>query len=323
MAGLLTTSVGSFPKPEYLRKARTQYARKEIDRDTLEALERQATREWIDFQETIGIDILVDGEQDRGDMVTFFAENLEGFSISGLVRSYGNRYYRKPVAVGPIRRTAPITVEMWRYAQGLTRKPIKGMLTGPYTICDWSFNEHFESREAFMMEVAEVVNQEALGLQEAGAQYIQIDEPAISTRPDEIDLAIEAMKVATRGLTATTITHICYGDFARIYPRMLDIPVDVFDLETANSSYDLLDILSQHPFNKILSVGVVDVHSHVIESADEVAEGLRRSLKLVPPEQLLVAPDCGLKTRTVEEAKDKLRVVQEGVHKVRSELGLN
>ena len=322
MSALLTTSVGSLPKPPYLRKARAQYSRKELDRKDLLELEKQSTREWVQVQEEIGLDILVDGEQDRGDMVTYFAENLEGFAISGLVRSYGNRYYRKPIAVGPIRRHKPITIEMWRYAQGLTQKPVKGMLTGPYTICDWSFNEYFDSREAFVMELAEFVHQEALDLEAAGARYIQIDEPAISTRPEELDLAIQAMGVVTEGLTATTITHICYGDFAKIYPRMLDIPVDILDLELANSGYQLLEVFQQHPFGKKVSVGVVDVHNHVIESPEEVAEGLRRVLAQFSPEQVLVDPDCGLKTRTVEEAKEKLRVVQQGVDMIKKELGI-
>ncbi len=309
--------------PPYLRKARAQYSRKELDRKDLLELEKQSTREWVQVQEEIGLDILVDGEQDRGDMVTYFAENLEGFAISGLVRSYGNRYYRKPIAVGPIRRNEPITIDMWRYAQGLTKKPVKGMLTGPYTICDWSFNEYFDSREAFVMELAQFVHQEAMDLEAAGARYIQIDEPAISTRPEELDLAIQAMGVVTEGLTATTITHICYGDFAKIYPRMLDIPVDILDLEMANSGYQLLEVFQQHSFGKKISVGVVDVHSHVIESPEEVAEGLRRVLNQFPPEQILVDPDCGLKTRTVEEAKEKLRVVRQGVDMIKKELGID
>ena len=322
MSGLLTTSVGSFPKPPYLTQARIRFARGEISREELLKLEKQATKEWIDIQEEIGIDILVDGEQYRGDMVTYFAENLEGFSISGLVRSYGNRYYRKPIATGPIRRKNPITSDMWKYAQSLTNKPVKGMLTGPYTICDWSFNEYFDSREAFVMELAQFVHQEAMDLQEAGAKYIQIDEPAVSTRPEEIDLAIKAMKVVTEGITATTITHICYGDFAKIYPRMLDIPVDIFDLEMANASFNLLDVFTKHPFTKKLSMGVVDVHNHAIENPNQVVDGLHRALKQFSPEQLLVDPDCGLKTRTVEEAKDKLKVMQEGVNRVKKEIGI-
>ncbi len=321
MDPLTTTSVGSFPKPPYLRKARGRHSRGEMDRQELRGLELQATREWIEAQEEIGIDILVDGEMDRGDMVTFFAENLEGFAISGLVRSYGNRYYRKPIATGPIRRRRPVTVDTWKYAQGLTDKPVKGMLTGPYTICDWSFDEYFPSREAFMMNVAEFVRDEARDLEAAGARYIQIDEPALSTRPEEIDIAIRAMGVVTEGLSATTITHICYGDFARIYPRMLDMPVDIFDLEMANSGYQLMDVFASHPFNKMLSAGVVDVHSHEIEAPEEVAEGVRRVLTQFSPDRLLIDPDCGLKTRTVEEAKAKLRAVRKGVDLVKEQLG--
>jgi 5-methyltetrahydropteroyltriglutamate--homocysteine methyltransferase len=173
------------------------------------------------------------------------------------------------------------------------------------------------------MELAEFVHQEALDLEAAGARYIQIDEPAISTRPEELDLAIQAMGVVTEGLTATTITHICYGDFAKIYPRMLDIPVDILDLEMANSGYQLLEVFQQHPFGKKVSVGVVDVHNHVIESPEEVAEGLRRVLAQFSPEQVLVDPDCGLKTRTVEEAKEKLRVVRQGVDMIKKELGID
>ena len=310
----MTTSVGSFPKPPYLRKARGRVSRGEMDRQELRDLELQATREWIEAQEEIGIDILVDGEMDRGDMVTFFAENLEGMGISGLVRSYGNRYYRKPIATGPIRRKRPVTLDTWKYAQSLTDKPVKGMLTGPYTI--------FPNREAFIMNVAEFVRDEARDLEAAGARYIQIDEPALSTRPEEIDVAIRAMGVVTEGLSATTITHICYGDFAKIYPRMLDMPVDIFDLEMANAGYQLLDVFTTHPFRKMLSAGVVDVHSHRIEGPEEVADGLRRILTQFSPDKVLVDPDCGLKTRTVGEAKDKLKAVKRGVDLVKAELGV-
>ena len=322
MGALLTTSVGSFPKPPYLRKARGRYSRGEMDRQELRELELKATREWIEAQEEIGIDILVDGEMDRGDMVTYFAENLDGFAISGLVRSYGNRYYRKPIATGHIQRRQPVTLDTWKYAQSLTKKPVKGMLTGPYTICDWSFDEYFPNREAFIMNVAEFVRDEARDLEAAGATYIQIDEPALSTRPEEIDIAIRAMGVVTEGLTATTITHICYGDFAKIYPRMLDMPVDIFDLEMANSGYQLMDVFAAHPFRKMLSAGVVDVHSHQIEPPEEVAEGVRRVLTQFSPDQILADPDCGLKTRTVEEAKAKLKAVRMGVDLVKEQLGV-
>jgi 5-methyltetrahydropteroyltriglutamate--homocysteine methyltransferase len=318
--GLWTTSVGSLPKPDDLTAARSRYARKEIDRAELRALEERATKEWIDFQESIGTDLIVDGEQYRGDMVAFFAEALPGFEIGGLVRSYGNRYYRKPIAVGPVGREAPATVEWWKYAQSLTKSPVKGMLTGPYTICDWSFNEHYATRRDFVLDLAKVIRDEALDLERAGARFIQIDEPAASTRMDELDLVIEAMRIVTEPLSAHTITHICYGDFHRAYPKMLDIPVDQIDLEFANSEYSLLDEFSANPFTKYIGLGVSDVHSHVIEPVDEIAEGIRRTLKHIPPERIFVDPDCGLKTRTVDEAKAKLTNIAKAVEVVRSEL---
>lgn len=228
-SGLLTTSVGSLPKPPYLIQARNRLSRKEISREELTNLERRATAEWIRAQEELGLDILVDGEMYRGDMVEYFAENMEGFAISGLVRSYGNRYYRKPIAVKRVERTRPITIQMFQYVQSLTRKPVKGMLTGPYTIADWSFNECYPSREAFILDLARVVHEEAVDLEKAGALYIQIDEPAISTRPEELGLAIRALGIVTHGLKAHTITHICYGAFAQIYPEMLKLPVDQID----------------------------------------------------------------------------------------------
>ncbi|MDQ4142136.1 MAG: methionine synthase [Actinomycetota bacterium] len=318
--GLWTTSVGSLPKPDYLTKARSRYARKEIDRQELRELEQRATREWIEFQDSIGTDLIVDGEQYRGDMVAFFAEELPGLEIGGLVRSYGNRYYRKPIATGPVGRDHPVTVDWWKYAQSLTNRPVKGMLTGPYTICDWSFNEHYGSRRDFVLDLARVIRDEALDLEKAGARYIQIDEPAASTRMDELDLVIEAMGVVTEPLEAHTITHICYGEFHKAYPKMLDIPVDQIDLEFANSEYSLLDRFAEEPFTKYIGLGVVDVHSHVIEPVEEIVDGIHRALKHIPPERMFVDPDCGLKTRTVDEAKTKLTNIRKAVETVRADL---
>jgi 5-methyltetrahydropteroyltriglutamate--homocysteine methyltransferase len=320
--GLWTTTVGSFPKPPELERARNRFAKGEIGAEELHRLEREETARCIRMQEEIGLEILVDGELYRGDMTTYFAERMAGFAISNPVRSYGNRYYRKPVAVGPIRRTEPLTVEWWKYAQSLTPKPIKGMLTGPYTMMDWAFNEHYPTREAMAMDLAEAVREEALALQEAGARYIQIDEPAISVRPEELPLAIRAFGRAVQGLKAKTITHICYGDFDVIYPALLDLPVDQIDLEMANSRYDLLERFRAHPFTKEIGFGVLDVHSHRIETKDEVKDGLRRALEVLPPERIYVDPDCGLKTRTVEEARKKLEVMVAAVREVRAERGI-
>jgi 5-methyltetrahydropteroyltriglutamate--homocysteine methyltransferase len=318
--GLWTTSVGSLPKPDYITKARGRAARGEIDRAELHELEKRATREWIEFQNSIGTDLVVDGEQYRGDMVAYFAEEMPGLEIGGLVRSYGNRYYRKPIATGPVGRDHPITVPWWEYAQSLTEAPVKGMLTGPYTICDWSFNEHYTSRREFVLDLARAVRDEAFDLERAGARYIQIDEPAASTRMDELDLVIEAMHIVTEPLSVHTITHICYGDFHRAYPKMLDIPVDQIDLEFANSEYALLEDFSEKPFTKNIGLGVVDVHTHRIEPVEEIAEGIRKSLKLIPPERMFVDPDCGLKTRSVDEARSKLTNIKAAVDIVRGEI---
>jgi 5-methyltetrahydropteroyltriglutamate--homocysteine methyltransferase len=321
--GLWTTQVGSLPKPPEILAARADRAKGRISRDELRRLERAATEDWVRFQDELGMDVIVDGEQYRGDMVAFFAEEIEGFTQGGLVRSYGNRYYRKPVVTGELRRTHPITLEWWQFAQSLTERPVKGMLTGPYTICDWSFDEHHDTREDLVMALAEIIRQEAEDLAAAGARFIQIDEPAVSTRMDELELAIKALGVVTGGLDGVhTITHICYGDFHHAYPKMLELPVDQIDLETTNSDFDLLEEFREHPFTKSIGLGVVDSHSHRIESPEQVADGIRRSLEVIPADRTFVDPDCGLKTRTVDEAKAKLRVVVEGTRRVREEVGL-
>jgi 5-methyltetrahydropteroyltriglutamate--homocysteine methyltransferase len=321
--GLLTTTVGSFPKPDYLTQARNQFSLGRISREELAALERQATAEVICLQEEVGLDILVHGEMERGDMVAYFAELLsESMAIGGLVRSYGNRYYHKPIITGKLHWQGPMTVEMWRYAQSLTDKPVKGMLTGPYTMVDWSFDEHYESRREAVLDMAAVIHQEAVELEKAGARYIQVDEPAASTRPEEMELVSQGLAVVTEGLRAKTITHMCYGDFARIFDQIVHLPVDQLDIETANSDYDLLELFRRHRFDKEVALGVVDVHDHRVETVAEVKEGIRRGLEVLPPQRLYIDPDCGLKTRTWEEAAAKLRVMVQAVREVRRELGL-
>jgi 5-methyltetrahydropteroyltriglutamate--homocysteine methyltransferase len=253
-------------------------------------------------------------------MVAYFAEQLPGFKQSSLVRSYGNRYYRKPIIVDRIRRPRPITVGGGKFAQGLTSRPVKGMLTGPYTIMDWSFNEHYPSRRATTLAIAKVIHDEAKDLERAGAQYIQIDEPAISTRLDEIDLAIEALGIVTKGLKAKTITHICYGNFHALAPKLQKLPVDQIDLEFANRKFDLLSDFKKMRFTKEVGLGLVDVHSHRIEPVEEIAANLRSCLKVFKPERIFPDPDCGLKTRSVEEAKGKLRNMVEAARLVREEL---
>ena len=314
-----TTSVGSFPKLPSLMRARGDFAKGKISAAALQAEEEKATAFWMETQEEIGLDILVDGEQYRGDMVAYFAERMPGFEIGDLVRSYGNRYYHKPIISGEMRWPGPITVEWWKFAQRCTSRPVKGMLTGPYTVMDWSFNEHYPDRKAACLALAREIRKEVEALIEAGAKIIQIDEPATSVRPEELPLVAEAMQIVTEGLPAYFITHICYGAFRLIYPAMLDIPVDNFDLEMANNQLSLLDLFREHRFGKDISFGVVDVHSHVTEDVATVEKRLEQALEVLSPEQVWVDPDCGLKTRTVEETLEKLRVVVEATRPLREQ----
>jgi 5-methyltetrahydropteroyltriglutamate--homocysteine methyltransferase len=304
-----TTSVGSLPKPDYLMQARGKFNRGSLSKDELTKLERQATEFWIRKQEELGVDVLVDGEQYRGDMVAYFADTMKGFELGGLVRSYGNRYYHKPVIVSEVKWPHPITVEWWKFAQSLTSKPVKGMLTGPYTVMDWSFNEYYPDRKSATMALAVEIRKEVEALVEAGAKVIQIDEPATSVRPEELPIMIESMQVVTEGLPAYFITHMCYGAFELIYPDLLKSPVDNFDLAISNSKTDLIGIFEKHPFTRDISVGVVDVHSHVIEDLETVRGRIKRALEVFPRESIWVDPDCGLKTRSVDEAVSKLEVL--------------
>jgi 5-methyltetrahydropteroyltriglutamate--homocysteine methyltransferase len=331
MSALVTTAVGSYPKPDYLARARSQFSQGKLDREELQKLERQATEYWIRSQEQLGLDVLVHGEMERGDMVAYFAgepggRTIEGMRLGGLVRSYGNRYYHKPVIAGKLAWPGPMTVEMWRYSQGLTDRPVKGMLTGPYTMVEWSFDEHYPSRRDAVLDMAKVIRREVEELVKAGARYIQIDEPAIHTRPrQDFDLAVEAMERVVEGIDCEFHTHICYGEVELIYPDMLRLPVKQIHLAFKNTNFAYLKLLEEHPFDsdKDLGVGVVDVHTHVLEPVAEVKDGIRRTLELLPPERVWILPDCGLKTRTVEEAEGKLRVMMDATREVKRELELD
>ncbi len=323
---LTTSAVGSYPKPAPLVQARTAYAQGKITREELWELEKEATAFWIRVQEEVGLDVLVHGEMERGDMVAYFAELMpQSMKIGGLVRSYGNRYYHKPVIVDRLRWPGPMTVDMWRYAQSLTTRPVKGMLTGPYTMVEWSFDEFYPTRREAVMDMARVLREEVRALVEAGCRYIQIDEPAIHTRPEEdFALAVEAFRLVVEGIDAIFHTHICYGEVEKIYPQMLQLPVRQIHLALKNTDFEYLKLLEEHPWppDKELGAGVVDVHVRRIETPEEVAEGIRRVLRHVPPERVWVLPDCGLKTRTVEEARAKLEAMIGGVRLVKQELGL-
>ncbi len=314
---LPTTAVGSLPKPPEILEAR----RKGWGAKKLEPLEKNAIRRWIKIQEEIGLDVLVDGEFYRGDMVAYFAQNLEGFRMGGLVRSYGNRYYRKPIIVKEVKYRKPITVKWWKFTQSLTKKPVKAILTGPYTMMDWSFNEYYPDREQACLALAKELRKEVRNLYKAGARIIQIDEPAISARPQELPLAKKAMEIMVHGLDDVYfICHICYGAFEYIYPQMLELPIQNFDLEMSNSELDLMELFHRHPFTKDISFGVIDVHSHIIETVDQVKERIQKALNVLNPRQIWVDPDCGLKTRTEEEAIGKLKAMVEATRQVRASI---
>jgi 5-methyltetrahydropteroyltriglutamate--homocysteine methyltransferase len=327
---LTTTAVGSYAKPDYLTKARTEFSQGKIDRAALEKLEKQATEYWIRVQEKVGLDVLVHGEMERGDMVAYFSGEpggnpIKGMKLGGLVRSYGNRYYHKPIIHDKLEYPGPMTVDMWKYAQGLTDRPVKGMLTGAYTMVEWSFDEYYPSRRDAVLDMARIIRAEVEELVKAGAKYIQIDEPAIHTRPDEdFGLAIEAMHATVDGIDAEFHTHICYGEVERVYTEMLKLPVKQIHLAFKNTDFAYLDLIREHgyPEDKDLGVGVTDIHTRFIEDVEDVKNGLRRTLELLPPERLWILPDCGLKTRTVEESEAKLRVMVDAVRDIKRELGI-
>ena len=303
------TAVGSYPKPRSLKVARSRFGRGQASAEELQRATDEALEFWIREQERIGLDVLVHGEMERGDMVAYFADEMDGFERGGLVRSYGNRYYHKPIIVGEVRWRRPMTVDTWRRAQALTDRPVKGMLTGPYTMMDWSFVDYYRNRREAALALAREIRNEVEALVEAGCRIVQIDEPATSVRPSEIELVAEVGHVVTDGLPAYFINHICYGRFAPVYPALLELPVDNFDMEASNSRMDLLDLFGGEPPRRDITVGVVDSHSHVVETPEQVMERARAARAVLPDEAIWLDPDCGLKTRTVEESVAKLEAI--------------
>jgi 5-methyltetrahydropteroyltriglutamate--homocysteine methyltransferase len=328
---LITTAVGSYAKPPYLTKARTEFSQGKISREELDKLEKQATEYWIRVQEKVGLDVLVHGEMERGDMVAYFSGEaggnpIKGMKLGGLVRSYGNRYYHKPIIFDKLEWPGPMTVDMWKYSQGLTDRPVKGMLTGAYTMVEWSFDEHYPTRRDAVLDMARVIRREVEALVDAGARYIQIDEPAIHTRPEaDFDMAVEAMQVTVDGIDAEFHTHICYGEVEKIYPAMLRLPVKQIHLAFKNIDFSYLDLIDEFGYDedKDLGVGVTDVHTRFVEDVADVKDGIKRTLKRLPPERLWIYPDCGLKTRTVEESEAKLKVMVDAVAEIKEELGIS
>jgi 5-methyltetrahydropteroyltriglutamate--homocysteine methyltransferase len=308
---MTTTTIGSFPKPVEIRRARWQHSEGEIEEAALREVEDRALESTLRAQEELGLDLLVDGQLDRSDMVTFFAEKLEGFEIGGFVRCWGNRYYRKPRLVGEVGRADALSVDRWRTAQQRAGRPVKAIVTGPYTLMDWSFDEHYRSRKAACTALAEVIRAEVADLAAAGATEIQLDEPAIGARPEEMELVHEAIALVTRDVReqARIWLYAGYGDLKPVMGQLLGFPVDALLLEMAHSEYAALDAIAGLPPEMLLGGGVVDAIDPRVETADEIQLRIERLQRVVPAERLVVTPDAGLRTLTAGQAEGKLRAM--------------
>ena len=310
---LPTTTIGSFPQTKEVRKTRRDYKNGLISKDEYE----KKIKEFIDYcikvQEEIGLDILVHGEFERNDMVEYFAEFLEGvtFSQNGWVQSYGSRCVKPPIIFGDINRPKPMSVDWITYAQSKTKKIVKGMLTGPVTMINWSFVRDDLKREFVYKQMALAISDEIKDLQDAGIKIIQVDEAAFkegyplrSENKDEYErVTVESFKIATAVAKAKTQihTHMCYSDFNDIMPAIDALDADVISIETARNGNRILEAFKTYDYQKEIGVGVYDIHSPRVPSVEEIKKEIEDRLKVFPPNRLWINPDCGLKTRKWEE----------------------
>jgi len=319
-----TTVVGSYPKLPPAKEALRKLRKGEAGEDEVRPLFEEAIRGVVADQIEAGVDIISDGEQTREDMVVYFAERVKGYMPGEWVKIFDNVYFRKPIIYSRVEWTRPLTVQDWqtaaKYSQG---RPVKGILTGPYTMVEWSFDLHYGDRYEAIIALAKEIRKEIDALVAAGARYIQVDEPALSTRPwrEEAEIAKEALNILFRGVEAKRIVHICFGRIEEILPYILDFPVDQFDLEFKNSDFRLLPYLKEYGFNKELGYGVIDVHSTQIETVQEVLRDIERIMRLgiLPPEKIYIDPDCGLKRLPRGIAKAKLRNMVEAARIARDQ----
>ncbi|WP_088562050.1 5-methyltetrahydropteroyltriglutamate--homocysteine S-methyltransferase [Arboricoccus pini] len=313
-----TTTIGSFPQTAELRQARARHAKGAMtDADYADFLEAM-TVEAVRWQEEIGIDVLVHGEFERNDMVQYFGERLQGYAFTahGWVQSYGSRYVRPPVIFGDVGRPEPMTVRWSSFAQSLTTKPVKGMLTGPVTMLQWSFVRDDLPRQAVCRQIALALRDEVLDLEAAGIGCIQIDEPAFREglplrRKDWADYlawAVQCFKIAAGGVADKTQihTHMCYAEFNDIIDSIAAMDADVISIETSRSRMELLDAFVGYRYPNEIGPGVYDIHSPRVPDADEIRTLLDKALSNLAPEQLWVNPDCGLKTRGWAEVRPAL-----------------
>ncbi len=327
---LPTTTIGSYPQTSAIRKARAALRAGEIDQAEYEKRMKQEIADVITLQEQLGLDVLVHGEPERNDMVQYFAEQLHGFfaTQNGWVQSYGSRCVRPPVLYGDVTRQHPMTVEWAKYAQSLTDKPVKGMLTGPVTILAWSFVRDDQPLADTANQVALAIRDETVDLQSAGIAVIQVDEPALrellplrrADQDDYLRWAVGAFRLATSGVADSTQihTHLCYSEFGEVIGAIADLDADVTSIEAARSHMEVLDDLNAVGFANSVGPGVYDIHSPRVPSSAEMAESLRAALRAVPAGRLWVNPDCGLKTRNVDEVTASLQNMVAAAQEVRA-----
>ena len=326
-----TTTIGSFPQTGAVRKARAEYNRGVLDGKKYDAFLHQETERAIRWQEEAGLDMLVHGEFERNDMVQYFGEKLAGFAftVNGWVQSYGSRCVRPPILYGDVSRPEPMTVDWWRYAQGLTDKPVKGMLTGPVTILNWSFVRDDQPREASCRQIALAIRDEVLDLEAAGCKAIQIDEAALREGlplrerdwPAYLDWAVDCFRLAAAGVGNQTQihTHMCYSEFNDILPSIGAMDTDVISIETARSQMELLAGFASYRYPSAIGPGIYDIHSARVPSKDEMVALMRLAQKHLRPEQLWVNPDCGLKTRGWDEVKPAIAAMVSAARTLRAE----
>lgn len=329
---LPTTTIGSFPQTAEIRQARAAYKRGDISVEAYNEAMRTAIAQAVAVQTELGLDVLVHGEAERNDMVEYFGEQLAGFAFTqaGWVQSYGSRCVKPPIIYGDVSRPQPMTVEWFRYAQSLTTRPMKGMLTGPVTVLQWSFVRDDQARAKTALQLALAIRDEVQALEAAGCAVIQIDEPAFreglplahAQWADYLAWAVQAFRVASSGVALETQihTHMCYSEFADILPAIAALDADVITIETARSDMGLLDEFAHFAYPNQMGPGVYDIHSPQVPLAADLVRRLQKALQVIPAQRLWVNPDCGLKTRAWPETKAALAAMVDAARQVRATL---
>ncbi|HWS50421.1 MAG TPA: 5-methyltetrahydropteroyltriglutamate--homocysteine S-methyltransferase [Microbacterium sp.] len=332
LPALPLTTIGSFPQTGDIRRARAQFARGELPREDYDDFLRHEIDSVVSLQEELGLDVLVHGEPERNDMVQYFAENLDGFAVTehGWVQSYGSRATRPSILWGDVSRPAPITVAWSTYAQSLTVKHMKGMLTGPVTILAWSFVRDDQALGETANQVALALREEIADLEAAGIAVIQVDEPALrellplkkADQPAYLDWSVASFRLATGGAAAATQvhTHLCYSEFGVVIDAIRALDADVTSIEAARSRMEVVADIAEAGFDHGIGPGVYDIHSPRVPGVDEVESLLRRAVEEIPTRQLWVNPDCGLKTRGYDETTASLRNIVEATRRVREDV---